>query len=923
MRRRRRLLVSRWTCRLIVLLASLQPWTTQADAALTQDREVYRAAHIKLQNALQEDLNNRELRRQLGLLHLEWGNYPAAEKELRRAIELGVPKERLYLALAETLAMQGKAQELLVEMFPGLLLASQDQAAVYAYRGDAWLRLKRLDRAMAEYATALQASPDLPQAKLGLARLALQDNKLDEAKRLATEALVSVPKSPKAWSVRGQVFETAKQLDEAEQSYSKAIALQHFSPLEHASRALIRINTNRIKEAWNDFEALEDQAPDFFLTFYVKGLLYLHGRKYEEAQSALQGAQNLNDQFTSINYFLGIAHLYQNHIEEADKYLSLFLSDHPGMIDVKQFLALAKLRKKDYEAARELLDSVLAKEPNNPFALKLMGDLEFAQGHREKGVEYRQRAVALSKPEDAKKAALGAELLRVQDRQKVLGALKNSSEIDANLAQNLTAIVFEHLHAKQFEAALAVINQIKKKAPGNSLGDHLLGTSYRVQNNPAKALAAFNAALAKAPGNPAIVHELAQMALRERNIGKARQLYEQALTANPKDLPTQVRLAELDVMEGNFKTMEQRLTDAIADHPKALEPRMMLAAYYLNKGQPERGQPLLQDVQVNYLSNAGLLTLLAHIQLVNRQSAQAFVTIQFLIKAHPQSAMAHYLLARVYSERRDKPNMNKALEKAIALDRKFLPARYMKVKLLASENQMEAANAELQSLLEEFGESPETLELKAWFATARNKPKEAVAAYQTLWEKDHSTASAINIARAKWRAGEQEAALDILEQWLAWHPEDTPAHLALAEFYAARSNFEESIRRLESVLRYQPDNILAMNNLAWLFRSRSPDKAYTLAQRAVALAPQAHNALDTLALIELDRGEATQAITLLKRALELAPTDKPIQYHLALALDKAGRRADAIHSLNAVLADANFFPEQKDAKQMLNRLSGD
>jgi hypothetical protein len=60
---------------------------------------------------------------------------------------------------------------------------------------------------------------------------------------------------------------------------------------------------------------------------------------------------------------------------------------------------------------------------------------------------------------------------------------------------------------------------------------------------------------------------------------------------------------------------------------------------------------------------------------------------------------------------------------------------------------------------------------------------------------------------------------------------------------------------------------------------------------------------------------------LLKRAAELAPAHKTTHYHLALAMDKANQRADAMRVTKELLADPRPFPERQEAKALLDKLS--
>lgn len=905
----------------LLLLHSTLAWADISPPPPNPSAAEYRTATLELKSNLQAHPDDREARRKLGLIELEFGRGAEAEKELRQAIALGVFPETLQIPLTESLLMQGKFQEVLDQKLPLALLAEAHQATLMAYRGESWLGLNRPEKAEEEFGRALQLDPRCAAAKLGMARLAQSRRQFHDAEQLIAEVLATAPDDAKAWSLQGSLFEATGRLEQAEESYGKAIALKKFSPIEHASRALIRINDNRMEAAQADLDVLRRKAPDFFLALYAEGLMNLRREQYEEAQSNLEKALKRNDRFNSIHYYLGIAHFFQGHDLEAEKYLQTFSAYQPEVPEAKLFLALLKFRKGYYEETRSLLNTVLAKQPDNPTALKLMSDLEVLSGNREQGLQYLKKFSELKRRQVQAQNGKPRETAGPADKVDILSGLEVSRGVDPELARNVTSLVLRYLRAGEFKQAEAAVDKVRKKAPNNPLADYLAGLIELAQNAPDKARTAFEKALAKKPGDPVLIHTLAQLALRNQDAGKARQLYAEALARDPGNQSFRMSLAELDGYEGKTGEMEERLAGIVKDYPTDLEPRMTLAAHFLKTGQPSRAQAVLEEIREGYPHNPALTTLLIKVQLDNHQSGQALATAKAFVADEPNSAMAYYLLASAHAQNRDQPQMRGALEKAMSLDRQFLPARYSLIKLLASRNDFARAHAELSTLAGEYPDNVEVALLQGWMASAEGKPGEAVAAYQAAWNKAKTSETVTSLAKAEWQAGDRDRAIGLLEDWIQSHPDAALPRIAVADFYTAAGKSEPAIRHLEKVLQKHPENTLVLNNLAWLCRKTDPDKALGAARRAASLAPHAPNVLDTLAMIELDRGDTHRAIELLSHAAKLAPAQKPIRYHLALAQNKAGKPREAIRLLQEVLADKRPFPEQKDASALLEKLS--
>ena len=60
-------------------------------------------------------------------------------------------------------------------------------------------------------------------------------------------------------------------------------------------------------------------------------------------------------------------------------------------------------------------------------------------------------------------------------------------------------------------------------------------------------------------------------------------------------------------------------------------------------------------------------------------------------------------------------------------------------------------------------------------------------------------------------------ASDVLQHWSKGHPEDMSVAMVLAGAYQAEKRNKDAITQYERVLQIQPQNVVALNNLAWLY----------------------------------------------------------------------------------------------------------
>jgi len=97
-------------------------------------------------------------------------------------------------------------------------------------------------------------------------------------------------------------------------------------------------------------------------------------------------------------------------------------------------------------------------------------------------------------------------------------------------------------------------------------------------------------------------------------------------------------------------------------------------------------------------------------------------------------------------------------------------------------------------------------------------------------------------------------------------------------------------------------------------------EALAIAEQAFKLAPKNVSVLDTYGWQLATAGQAKRAIPYLREALTLAADNMEIRWHLAATMEKAGDRSGAIAELDRLLAGGATFPQETQARALLERL---
>ena len=98
--------------------------------------------------------------------------------------------------------------------------------AAPATLGEQWLRLDDLDRAGPLFEAALAANPDLVRARMVLARIALDEERSEEAVRLLEPALAQQPDNTRILRALGDAHQQARNLTRAAELFEKSLALE-------------------------------------------------------------------------------------------------------------------------------------------------------------------------------------------------------------------------------------------------------------------------------------------------------------------------------------------------------------------------------------------------------------------------------------------------------------------------------------------------------------------------------------------------------------------------------------------------------------------------------------------------------------------------------------------------------------------------
>src|SRR5262249_22121377 len=329
---------------------------------------------------------------------------------------------------------------------------------------------------------------------------------------------------------------------------------------------------------------------------------------------------------------------------------------------------------------------------------------------------------------------------------------------------------------------------------------------------------------------------------------------------------------------------------------------------------------LAQKAQAANPNSIEVLDALGAIQIAAGERNQALATYGKLATLQPKSAVAQYRLATAQSINGDTTGAANSLHKALALQPDFVDAQAALAELELRAGRSAEALKIARQLQKQATSSAVGYTLEGDALMAEKKFLPAAKSYETAYGMDKNGVLAAKMHAAYLQGGKPDEAEARLAQWLKASPEDSAARLYSADASLRTGKYKSAIEQYEWLQQKQPDNIIVLNNLAWVYQQVKDPRALATAERAYKLKPDNPAVADTLGWMLVEQGNTARGVELLRKAVVAAPQSPTIRYHLAQAWLKSGDKAKARDELEGLLSTGTKFPEQNEAQNLLKEL---
>lgn len=879
------------------------------------------AALIQLKNALLKEPNHPEARFLLGLVYNDAGDVRSAEKELRLAKKLGlIEAGHVDAALGRALVEDGKYQAVLDEINPFPAFDAEGTAGVLAARGHAYLWLGKIAEAKQAYEEAQRAKADYPDALLGLARMALLEQKRDAGLALIEQILKLSPRHFDTWMLKGDVLRYENKLDEATSTYGSAVKIRPASVIARISRANVYLSSGKVAEAQADVDAAAKILPRHLLVNYTRALILFRQSKFREALAAVQQALQVAPKHAPSLLLIGAVNYSLRSYNQAEGQLSAFVRDYPANLTARKLLSATLIELKRGKEAAAVIEPLVGNNVQDWVVLALAGSASMGAGDADKATEMMEKAVGADPKNAQLRSRLGMSYLAKGDTARAIGELEEAVQLDSTVGRSNAVLVITYLRNREYDKAMEALARFEAKNPKAPVIHQLRGMVFAAKGDVAAARKSYQMALSMQPKYFPAAASLAASYLRENNSAAARQVYEDLLAKDKDNLPALMALAKLRALSNDHPAAVELLERARRAHPNAVLPRIQLGTYFLQTGQAQKAASVAVEAEKVAPQDPAVLELVGSAQLATGEASSAALTFTTLSRLRPDSVVAQSGLGFASMRLKQYKQAVDYFRQALRLKPRDYELTVALTEALRSDKNYDQAIQSARELARLRPSAPAGRMLEGDVLYEQARYGEARRLYESALELGKTGELVLRAYQAQARAGDSKGAVARLEQWVRENPTDALPRSTLGEAMLSAGNYKAAAEHFQVLVERSGQNAFYLNNLAVAFDQLKDPRALEMAERALKVAPANPLVLDTYGWILVSRDRAKEAIPYLDQAIAQLPGIPEVRYHLGAALAKAGEQGRAKRELERALAAGKPFPGINEAKSLLARL---
>jgi tetratricopeptide (TPR) repeat protein len=612
-----------------------------------------------------------------------------------------------------------------------------------------------------------------------------------------------------------------------------------------------------LKAAIEDFEKAEQTKPYDPDLGMVHARVLVEDKRLPEAEKLARAILDHNKNYVPVYNFLAALYFGQNRVNDTEQILRECVENNPKQEDQRLVLANFYHATRRPQDMERVLQELLANKKDFPF------------GH----------------------LRVGAFFLNLRDFDRA------RREFEAGVAEGgQNKRVYQH----EIVGLLAL--------QGKS-GEAMAMAEDLVKSDPKDSVAlAQRSALAITAGDP-------------QKLNTAVTDLQSLVTKNPQNAVYRFQLGRALFMKGQIEEARTHLEEAVRLRANITAVKVLLAQVYLKKGDFPKAIDLADSVIKSQPGNVQARIVRTACLLGTKDVKRAKEELEQIVRAAPNSSDALFQLAIIsFGEKnyKDATNFFEQMKKANPNDTR---GQMGLMEVALAQNNHEAA---IQMARDAVAADPNRRDSKVQLANVlarAGKYDEALGIFQQMAQADPKSAEYVLKVGELYRLkGDINSAIENYKKAAALAPNQAAPQMRIALMYETVGRRSEAKPIYEQVLRMDPANVVALNNLAFAKAEDGSDldQALAYAQRAKQHVPNDPNIADTLGWVYIKKNLSDDAVRIFEELVTKNPSNATYHYHLAMALFQKGDRPNAKKQCEQALQNN---PSKEDAGKIKDLLS--
>lgn len=865
---------------------------------------------IELKNAIRADTKNAEARFLLGQIYLSLGDGLGAVKELERAQSLKYPDNKVLPLLARAYILTDSDSDVIALSTAAKELAAEERSQYLAYQTLAALRSEQPELAKQSVELAQSIAQQSLHSMLALAYLQLSENKYDEVKTLISRILTIDPKQVDALMLQGQVSIVTEEYQLAVDSFKQFMELQPRYGMVELLLANALLKAGHDEEAEQHADAILAKVNNQPFAHYIKAMVRFQAKDFAKASEHAEAALSANFNQFNLKLVAGASAFYLKNWQQSYHHLSAIIKYLPKDHQARRMLAVTQLEL-------GLIDEISATigdfdgtdEVNSQFLSSLSYKL-LELGATTEAKKLLAQSDQSSSENAAHNARQGILKLMMNDPSGIEN-LKDAVKLNPELIEAELAIAFSALQRGDIPKAKAISEKWQQQYPDKASSFNLLASIAIKEEKYDEAEQALKRSLSLEQDNFFALIEQLRIARKQKNIPLSKQRADYLITIAPAN--NKVLRQYFGVYRNEMALA--KLTTAYELDKTDINKAILLSEAMVSLEQLKQAETLLVSIEETEKLPKRYWQLLLLTYKKQQKVDKIQSTLEKWLKENPYHIEAVVLLTDFYASQRNYERALIVVKRGLENHNDNLVLQLIQMQLLLNNKQISPAKSLYKTLENKNINEALKSGLLGRIYLLEESYVQAIPKLTMFYNTYPSSQNAIYLAGAHLGNEDNSKAAKVLEHYLTIDPNNNRVETMLAGVYL-ENNSNKAIAVYDDVVKKQPKNVVAHNNLAWLYLEQNNiSKALEHAEKAFELAPHIANIVDTYSKVLLGSGDKRAALKYASKASEIAEgKDVDIQLNYVEVLIANNRMNEAKDLLSKAMTSTD---EQKEKKSKL------